>query len=149
MSNIGYPYTYGDDRNDRKMLSDYIVDAAKNERVQKHLGSVAAALFTLAMYIQSASAIPPEYGEAANEMLNQAAQNGAAAGGVPAVPPIGEIQGQVPVAQGNPQWVIPAMPIEQQRLIAAQQAGQMGPILGPGAGNPSDPPSLYITDKPM
>jgi hypothetical protein len=113
--------------------------------------------YTLAMSIQSASAIPPEYGEAANEMLNQAAQNGAAAGGVPAVPPIGEIQGQVPLAQVNPQCVIPAMPIEQQRLIAAQQAGQLGPILGnptggpnigPGAVNQSDPPSFYIPGKP-
>jgi len=118
---IGYPITYGDDTSDRKMLSDSIVDVAKNKRVQKHLGSVAAALFTLAMYIQPASAIPPEYGEAANEMLNQATQNGGAA----AVPPIGNIQGQVPVAQANPQYVLPAMPIEQQRFIAAQQAGQI------------------------
>jgi hypothetical protein len=48
---IGYPITYGDDISDRKMLSDYIVDAAKNERVQKHLGSVAAALITYSVML--------------------------------------------------------------------------------------------------
>ena len=41
------------------------------------------------------------------------------AGEVLAAPPIGRIVGQVPVAQGNPQFVAHAMPIEQQRLIAA------------------------------
>ena len=140
-----YPITYGDDTSDRKMLSEYIVDAANNERIQKHLRSVAVALFTIAMYNQPASAIPPEHGEVVNEMLNQAAQNGAAAGGVPAVPPIGEIMGQVPVAQGNPQVFIPAMPMQQQRLIAAQQAGKIGATLG----SPAGPPSFYIPDKPQ
>jgi len=78
-------------------------------------------------------------------MLNQAAQNGAA-GEVPAMPPIGKIAGQVPVVQGNTQFVLPAMPIEQQQLIAAQQAGQRGP--GIGQPGPTNPPSFYIPDKP-
>lgn len=81
-------------------------------------------------------------------MLNQAAQNGTAAGGVPAVTPIGVIQGQVLVPQGNPQYIIAAMPPEQQRLLAAQQVGQLGSMSRPGLGNPSDPPSFYIPDKP-
>lgn len=102
-----------------------------------------------------ANAIPPEYGEAANEILNQAAQNGAVAGGVTEVPPIGKIQGQVPVAQGNPQYVLGAMPIEQQRLIAAQQASQIGamPDMPKGAAmgqaGPTSPPSFYIPNKPV
>lgn len=87
-------------------------------------------------------------------MLNQVGQNGAA-GGVLEALPIGQIQGRVPVAQGNPQFVVPAMPIEQQRLIAAQKAGQIGGIpKGPAIGQtgPTSPPSFYIPfyipDKP-
>ena len=105
------------------------------------------ALLALGSYAQPSLAIPPEYGEAANEILNQAAQNGAA-GGVPAGPPIGQIQGQVPMAQGNPQCFISAMPIEQQRLIAAQQMGGMpkGPAIN--QRGPTNPPLFYIPDKP-
>jgi hypothetical protein len=106
---------------------------------------------TLGSQARPANAIPPEYGEAANEMLNQAAQNGAAAGGIPEVPPIGKIQGQVPVAQGNPQYVIGAMPIEQQRFIAAQQAGgrRIPGMAAMGQAGPVGPPSLYIPAKPV
>ena len=86
---VGYPIIYGDNTSEKKMLSEYIVDAAKNERVQKYLGSVASALFTLSLYSQAASAIPPEYGQAANEMIHQVGQNGAAAVGIPVMPPIG------------------------------------------------------------
>ena len=150
---IGYPITYGDDTSHRKMLRNSIVNAAKNKRVQKYLASVVLAVLTISSYAQPSSAIPPEYAEAANEILNQAAQNGAVAGGAPAILPAGQIQGTVPVAQGNSQCFIPAMPIEQQNLIAAQQA--MGPALGnpaggpgPGAGNPSGPPSFYLPPKP-
>ena len=109
---VGYPIIYGDNTSEKKMLSEYIVDAAKNERVQKYLGSVASALFTLSLYSQAASAIPPEYGQAANEMIHQVGQNGAAAVGIPVMPPIGEIKGQVALPQGNPQCFIPVMPIE-------------------------------------
>lgn len=109
-----YPFTYGDKNVDEVMLSDYLVELMRTKRFQSHMTAIFFALLTLVSYARPSSAIPPEYGEAANEMLNQAAQNGdGAAGGVPAVPPIGQIQGQVPVAQGNPQFVLPAMPIEQ------------------------------------
>jgi len=146
-----FPLTYGDKNSDKVMLSDYVVSAAKSKRVQKHLVAVVVALFTLGTYSRSASAIPADYGEAANEMLNQAAQNGAAAGNVPAVPPIGQIKGQVPLALENQRCTISAMPIEQQHLIAAQQAGQMGPMPGPGIGGPNgptNPPAFYIPGKP-
>jgi hypothetical protein len=153
---IGYPITYGHHTSDRKILSDFVVDAAKNKQVQRHLVSVAIAAFSIGMYAQPSSAIPIEYGEAANEMLNQATQNGAAAGGAPAILPAGQIQGTVPVAQENSQCFIPAMPIEQQNFIAAQQAatgmgpasGNLAPAGGPGAGNPSDLPSFYLPAKP-
>lgn len=148
-----FPVTYGDqDIENEKRFSDYVVIAAKNERVQKHIAAVAVAVFTLGMYTQPASAIPPEYGEAANEILNQAAENGVGAGGIPAVPPIGEIHGHVP--QVNQHYNIPAMPIEQQRLIVAQQRGQIGEIgampEGPRIGQlgPTSPPSFYLPDKP-
>jgi hypothetical protein len=123
-----FPFTYGDDvETDDKKLSIYIVNKLKEKRVQSYIGAVAIALLTLGSQAKPTNAIPPEYGEAANEMLNQAAQNGAAAaGGVPQVPPIGKIQGQMPVAPGNPQNVLYAMPIEQQRIIAAQQTVRWG-----------------------
>ena len=142
-----FPFTYGDKDTHEAMLSDYIVELMKTKRFQSHVTAMFFALLTLVSYAQPSSAIPPEYGEAANEMLNQAAQNGAAAGGTPAVPPIGEIRGQVPVVPPvNQQYQMPAMPIEQQRLIAAQQAGRGMPIAQLG---PTDPPAFYIPDKPV
>lgn len=144
---VGYPITYGDKNVDEVMLSDYVVELMKTKRFQSHVTAMFFALLALGSYAQPSLAIPPEYGEAANEILNQAAQNGAA-GGVPAAPPIGPIQGQVPMVQGNPQCVIPAMPIEQQRLIAAQQMGGMpkGPAIN--QRGPTNLPSFYIPDKP-
>ena len=52
------------------------------------------------------------------------------------------------MAQGNPQFAIPAMPIEQQHLIATQQMGGMpkGPAIN--QRGPTNPPSFYIPDKP-
>ena len=142
-----YPFTYGDKNSDKVMFSDYIVELMKSKRFQSHMAAIFFAFVTLGGYAQSSSAMPPEYGEAANEMLNQAAQNGAA-GGIPTVPPIGQINGQVPVAPGNPQCILPAMTIEQQRLLAAQQAGQLGGM-STGQIGPTSPPSFYIPDKPI
>ena len=152
-----FPVTYGDACiENEKRLSDYVVTVAKNKRVQNHLGAVVIAAFALGMYAQAASAIPAEYGEAVNDILDQAGRTGAAGGGVPAAPPIGEIRGQVPVPQVNPQLHnIPAMPIEQQRLIAAQQAGQIGAmpstIGGPAVCQPGadQPPIFWSPKKPI
>lgn len=146
---VGYPITYGDKNVDEVMLSDYVVELMKTKRFQSHVTAMFFAFLALGSYAQPSSAIPPEYGEAANEMLNQAAQNGAT-GGVPAAPPISPIQGQVPVAQRNPQVIIPAMPIEQQHLIAAQQAGRIRSMAGPAIGQPgpTDPSSFYLPNKP-
>jgi hypothetical protein len=54
-------------------LSNYIVNKLKEKRVQSYIGAVAIAILTLGSQAKPAYAIPPEYGEAANEMLNQAA----------------------------------------------------------------------------
>lgn len=132
-----FPFTYGDDNEDEVRLSNYAVELIKTKRFQSHVTSLFFAFLTLARYAQSSSAIPPEYGEAANEMLNQAAQNGAIGG---EVPPIG----------GNPQFIVPAMPIEQQHLIAAQQAGKVGPTIGQiGQAGPTEPPTFWIPDRPL
>ena len=66
-----FPYGYGDRiREDEVRLSDYVVITAKNKKVQeytKYTMALAAALFALGSYAGPAKAIPPEYGEAANQ----------------------------------------------------------------------------------
>ena len=78
-----YPFTYGDKNVDKVMLSDYVVKLMKNKRFQSHTTAMFFTLLALGSYAQPSLAIPPEYGEVANEILNQGAQNGGA-GGVPA-----------------------------------------------------------------
>jgi hypothetical protein len=155
---VGFPITYGDENVDKVMLSDSVVELMKNEKFQNYVKALGVAVLALGSYARPSSAIPAEYGEAANEALNQAAQNGAAAG---AAPPIGPIKGQVPVP-ANQQGFIPAMPIEQQRMLAAQQTGVIGPGQGPaGIGQapgqapagmdqvgPTNHPAFYIPHKP-
>lgn len=111
---IGYPVTYGDTNVDEVMLSDYAVELMKTKRFQSHVTAMFFALLALGSYAQPSLAIPPEYGEAANEILNQAAQNGAA-GGVPAAPPIGKIGptiGQIgqPSPTDPPSFYVPGKP---------------------------------------
>lgn len=124
-----YPFTYGDKSGDEVMRNDYVVKLMKTKRFQSHVTAIFFALLALGSYAQPSSAIPPEYGEA---------------GRVPAALPIGQIEGQVPVFQGNTQFVIPAIPIEQQRLIATQQMSQRGDM-------PKDPAilSFYLPSKPI
>ena len=108
-----YPFTYGDENAYEVRLSDYVVRAAKNKRVQKHLISVAFTLLTtLGMYSVPASAIPVEYGEAVNEMLNQVDAAAYVYVGA-AMPPIDAIKGQVLVLQPNSQCFTSAMLIKQ------------------------------------
>lgn len=140
-----FPFTYGDNvRNDGQRLSDYLVNKLSEKKTRNYLGGITMAVIALGSQAAPASAIPAEYGEAANEILNQAAQNGGGVGGAPAVPTIGNIAGQVGDIPGPvpeiPRCYIPAMPIEQQRLIAAQQAGQRGP---------ANPPIFWTPPKPV
>ena len=141
-----YPITYGDKQNiNEKRLSDYVVDVAKDKRVQSHTLAVGAAFLTLGSYGLSARAIPLEYGEGANNVLNAAenaaqgaqAANNAAQGanalhagqGVNGVLNAGgPIQGQVPN-------IVYAMPLNDQYRLAAQQQGYI-----PGPVNLDKPP---------
>ena len=148
-----FPFTYGEDvSNDGQRLSDYVVNKLSEKETQNYLGGLAMAVVALGSQAAPVKAIPPEYGEAANEILKQAAQNGAVGGGVPEVPPIGDIGGHVPnipgPAPGDPRYCIPAMPIEQQRLIAAQQAGQIGAMPGHIQGA-SNSPIFWTPKKPV
>lgn len=140
---VYFPITYGDTNIDEKMLSDFVVELMKSKRFQSYITAVFFALIALGSCARPSAAIPPEYGEAVNGVLDQAAQHGAAAPPIGPiqgrVPPVGQMQGQVPVAQANSQFILPAMSMEQQRVIAAQQAGIQGP---------TNPPSFYVPDKP-
>ena len=147
-----YPFTYGDINTDEVRLSDYVVELMKTKRFQSHVTAMFFALLAIGSYAQPSSAIPTEYGEAANEFINQAGLNGPA-GGVPVTPPIGQVEGQMPVVPGNTQCFVQAMPIEQQRILAAQQMGRQMPGMPPGMppggpGGPIGPPSFYIPEKP-
>ena len=125
-----FPYTYGDKvENDNNRISDIVVKISKNKRVQ----NVASAALWAGFYVGSNSgpaiAVPIEYGEAAAEAASQASQT----------PAIGKIEGLV-----NTNNLIPKMTPQQQRIIAAQQAGKMGSIPTMSSG-PSGPAILDST----
>ena len=135
-----YPITYGDKQNiNEKRLSDYVVDVAKDKRVQSHTLAVGAAFLTLGSYGLAARAIPIEYGEGANNVLNAAENAAQGANALHAGQGVngdlnagGPIQGQVPN-------IVYAMPLNDQYRIAAQQQGNIG-AFGPGPVNLDKPP---------
>ena len=92
-----FPFTYGDENADEVKLSNYVVDLMKTKKFQNYVTAVFFALMTLGSYAQPSSAIPPEYGEAANNVVHGMDQ---------AVPPLGAAAGVANVganaAQGNP-----------------------------------------------
>ena len=145
-----FPFTYGDDViNDGERLSDYLVNKLSDRKIQKYIGSVAIAAFTLGTQIGNANAIPADYGEAANNIINEAGKAAGQAG--PALPPIGKVQGNIPNIPGagvpaeGAQYYISAMPIEQQRAIAAQQARHVNGSIKVPAG----PPTFWSPKKPV
>ena len=79
-----FPFTYGDENADEVKLSNYVVDLMKTKKFQNYITAVFFALMTLGSYAQPSSAIPPEYGEAANNLVNGMDQ---------AVPPLGATAG--------------------------------------------------------
>ena len=79
-----YPYTYGDKDGQNPKISDYVVKVTKNERFQRHMGSVGLAILGVVTSVQPVTAIPPEYGEAAANIADAVGQN---------VPPFGEVAG--------------------------------------------------------
>lgn len=65
------------------------------KKTQNYIESVAMAALALGAQIPKAHAIPPEYGEAANNIINQAAKTGAT------VPLIGDIKGHLTNVPGG------------------------------------------------
>ena len=117
-----FPYTYGELlENDGKRVSDRIVNLVKNKKFQSCVVSVLSTIFTLGSYARPASAIPIEYGEAANQVLQNANQG-------QAVPELGN------AAVQQAQQMIPPNPIPEQ----LQQVGQAGRV----NFNPPPPPPI-------
>lgn len=103
-----YPFTYGDDvKNDDERLSNYIVNKLSEPRIQRYLGSVAMAVIALVGHVKPSNAIPPEYGEAAANVLQDLPQQG---------------------MPGKPQgFVQDAVGINQLQQKAAQAINTQGP----------------------
>lgn len=70
-----FPFTYGDDvANDGERLSHYVVNKFKDKNFTSHLGAVALAVLTLGSNAAPSNAIPPEYGEAAANIVKDLPQ---------------------------------------------------------------------------
>ena len=132
-----FPFTYGDDvANDGERMSDYVVNKFKDKNFTSHLGAVALAVLTLGSYAAPSNAIPPEYGEAATNVLKDIPQQ--------CVP-------------GGNTKLVPDNPADIQQLYqqagqkAAQTFGAGGPqIQGANAGQPPKPPFVpYIPGPPV
>lgn len=100
-----------------------MVKVAKNERFQRHMGSVGFAMLAVVTRVQPVTAIPPEYGEAAASIADGVGQN---------VPPLGELAGTANIG-----------------AQAAQGAarGAEPPLIAPL--KPANPPAFYLPAKPL
>jgi hypothetical protein len=123
-----FPYTYGDKvKNDNNRISDSVVKIAKNNRIQ----NIGSTFLWIAYYVGSnsapASAIPPEYGQAAAEAVSR----------IPETPAPGKLEG----------FNMPKMTYQQQQILAAQQGGKMGPM-GPNQPSLLPPTKVASSDLP-
>ena len=76
-----FPYTYGDNPvDDNVRLSFFVSELMQNKKFQNYAIAVFVSILALGSYAAPSSAIPPEYGEAANNVVGQVQQD---------VPPIG------------------------------------------------------------
>ena len=126
-----FPLTYGDHvENDDVRLSNYVVGLMKSKEFQNYTKSLLFALLIIGNYAQPSSAIPPEYGEAANEMLNQAPQGLEQVG-----PELGQIGGNVNLNGANVQ---PHNPIPNG-LNGVGQGGRVKLHNQQNFGNPNQP----------
>ena len=145
-----FPYTYGDNTSDEIRLSDWIVELMKTKKFQNHMTSVFFALLALGSYTQPSLGIPPEYGEAVNDVVNgmdqvipnvalaeEAAKAANAARGNPIPNQFGQIgQGgrvnfNAPIPPNNmqvPAWRLPPAPVTP----AGQYANTVGLIVAVG-----------------
>lgn len=131
-----FPFTYGDDvANDGERLSDYVVNKFKDKNLTSHLGAVAFAVLTLGSYAAPSNAIPPDYGEAAANVLKDIPQQ-CVPGGNTAIP-------------NNPVNIEQLYQQSGQR--AAQTFGAKGPqIQGANSAQPPNPPFVpYIPGPPV
>lgn len=125
-----FPFTYGDNvGNDGKRMSDYTVNKFKDKGFRNHLGAAAFTVFTLGSFAGPSNAIPPEYGQAASNVLKDIPQQG--------------------VPGGNTK-VIPNGPVDIQQLYqqAAQAFGAGGPPIQ-GANDVKLPFVPYIPGPPV
>ena len=142
--NSNFPITYGDEpTNNGYRLSDRIVKVFQNKAFQRYMFNLSAAFFALATASKSASAIPPEAGEAAANAADAALQlNG------DHIPPIGKIQGVVPAQAGLQQPLPPVADLKPANLPGPVQ----NPIPGPRVD--ANPPvlagkGLWLPAKPV
>lgn len=138
-----FPFTYGDDiLNDGQRLSDSVVNKLSDKKTLNYLGSVAIAVFALGSQAAPVKAIPPEYGEAANEILNQAVP-----GVEPALPDLGQIAGNANFNGRN----MPAHNPIPNNLNAVGQGGRVGLHNQQNLGNlnPQHPAAWRLPGPPM
>lgn len=133
-----FPYTYGDliEANETR-VSNHVINLVQNEKFQNHCISVASALVTLSFYATPASAIPPEYGEAVNGIVNNMD---------PVVPPVGA--GTINAQQN----VLPKGVGEPGRVNLYGQNGHL-PINGQNPigvpQKPIQPPACKLPGPPL
>lgn len=116
-----YPITYGDSDGDNTKISDYVVYVVKSEKFQRYMGSVGFAVLAVASRAHPVAAIPPEYGEAAANIVEGVGQN---------VPPLGDLAGTTNVGANAAQGAAQAGGIYQ---------GPPGAHYVPGAGHYHNP----------
>ena len=120
-----FPYTYGDNPvDDDVRLSIFVSELMKNKKFQNYTIAVFVAVLALGSYAAPSSAIPPEFGEAANNVVGQVQQD---------LPPVGNGAGRVDLNLGPKN---PELPKGQ---------GIPQPGAGPVVPGPVDAPSpVYL-----
>lgn len=143
-----FPYTYGDKvSNDDRRLSNYVAELMKSKKFQNYVTAVFVAVLALGSCARASSAIPPEYGEAAANVVGNVEQD---------LPPIGVGQnqqiandvggaGRVNLAPKNPG--IPQGQGIQQPMGVGQAVNQPVPVNAP-IFSPLIPPSGFVSSKP-
>ena len=131
-----FPYTYGDlPKNDEKRVSKRIVSLVKNKKFQSGVASVLYTTLTLGSYARPASAIPIEYGEVADQVLQNVDQ-------AQAVPELGN------AAVDQAQQMMQHNPIPEH-LQQVGQAGRVNLNLPIQPGQPLKVPAWRLPPPPV
>lgn len=125
-----FPYTYGDNPvDDNVRLSFFVSKLMQNKKFQNYAIAVFVSVLALGSYAVPSSAIPPEYGEAANNMVGQVQQD---------VPPISD--GKIINNIGQPDRVNLNSALKNPGLPKGQEIPQSCPkSIGPEP-TPGNPP---------